>query len=290
MEPRVFGINAMVADMEALLRRLVGDDIDLALASAAGLWPVELVPGKLEEVFLALVVDACEAMPAGGTLRITTSNLRSPEGLAPGDYVLLSVSDTGRSVSDAVRAAIRGRGKGREGLGIRLAFEVAEMAGGHVDIQANGEDGTDVRLLLARADRPSDQAELREAAGLQAGTETVMIVEDERSLASVAGRVLSRLGYSVHTAYSAESALRLLGELTQPVHLLITDMMLPGMDGASLARAAREVRPEIKVLFMSGFSEESLRLKGAVGPGVQLLEKPFTVDGLAARVRAALAS
>lgn len=289
MGPRVFGINAMVADMEPLLRRLVGDDIDLALAEAAGLWPVELVPGKLEEVFLALVVDGAEAMPAGGTLRITTSNVRNPESLAPGDYVLLSVSDTGRSVSDAVRAAIRGRGKGREGLGIRLAFEVAEIAGGHVEILPNGDDGTEVQLLLPRADRAPHEADLLEAAGLQTGTETILIVEDEKSLASVAGRVLSRLGYSVHTAYSAESALRQLGEIQHPVHLLLTDMVLPGMDGVSLSRQARDVRPGLKVLFMSGFSEESLRLKGAVGPGVHLLEKPFTVDGLAARVRAALA-
>ncbi len=288
MESRVFGINAMVADMEPLLRRLVSDDVDLALAAAAGLWPVELIPGKLEEVFLALVVDSCDAMPSGGTLRITTANIRNPEALARGDYVLLSVSDTGRSVSDAVRAAIRGRGKGREGLGIRLAFEIGDSAGGHVEIVPNGPDGTEVRLLLPRADRASSTGDLREAAGLQTGSETILIVEDEKSLASVAGRVLSRLGYSVLTAYSAESALRVLDEHQGPVQLLLTDMMLPGMDGASLAREAHTRRRDIKVLFMSGFSEESLRLKGAVGPAVHLLEKPFTVEGLAARVRAAL--
>lgn len=279
----------MVADMEPLLRRLVGDAVDLALSEAAGLWPVELVPGKLEEVFLALVVDGCDSMPGGGTLRITTANVSRPEGLAEGDYVLLAVSDTGRALSDAVRAAIRGRGKGREGLGIRLAFEIAENAGGHVDIVPNGKDGTEVRLLLPRADRPSDASDMLEAAGLQLGSETVLIVEDEKSLASVAGRVLSRLGYSVHTAYSAEAALKVLGTVTDPVHLLITDMVLPGKDGAALAREARVLRPALKVLFMSGYSEESLRLRGAVGPGVHLLEKPFTVEGLAARVRAALA-
>jgi CheY-like chemotaxis protein len=288
MEPRVFGINAMVADMEPLLRRLVGDDVDLALSEAAGLWPVELVPGKLEEVFLALVVDGCEAMPAGGTLRITTANVSRPEGLPEGDYVLLSVSDTGRAVSDAVRAAIRGSGKGREGLGIRLAFQIAEAAGGHVDILPNGAEGTEVRLLLPRADRAPSPADLLEAAGLQTGSETVLIVEDEKSLASVAGRVLARLGYSVKTAYSAEGALKILAE-PDAVHLLITDMMLPGMDGAALARQATQERPGLKVLFMSGYSEESLRLRGSVGPGAHLLEKPFTVEGLAARVRAALA-
>jgi hypothetical protein len=289
VEPRVFGINAMIADMEPLLRRLVGNDVDLALAEAAGLWPVQLVPGKLEEVFLALVVDGCGAMPNGGTLRIGTENVSRPEGLQEGDYVLLSVSDTGRPVSDAVRAAIRGRGKGREGLGIRLAFEIAEGAGGHVDIVPNAPDGTEVRLLLPRADRPSDESDMLEAAGLQTGGETVLIVEDERSLASVTGRVLSRLGYSVLTAYSAETALNMLTATPRPVHLLITDMVLPGMDGAALARQARNRRPDLKVLFMSGFSEESLRMRGAVSSSAHLLEKPFTVEGLAARVRAALA-
>ncbi len=290
MEERVFGINAMVADMEPLLRRLVADDVDLALAEAAGLWPVELIPGKLEEVFLALVVDGCDAMPRGGTLRITTSNVRNPEALPRGDYVLLSVSDTGRSVSDAVRAAIRGRGKGREGLGIRLAFEIADSAGGHVEIIPNGPDGTEVRLLLPRAERASDVMELREAAGLATGSETVLIVEDEKSLASVAGRVLSRLGYSVLTSYSAESALRILDEHQGPIQLLLTDMVLPGMDGAALAREAHNRRRGIKAVFMSGHPEDNLRLKGAVGPSVHLLEKPFTVEGLAARVRAALDS
>lgn len=290
MDARVFGINAMIADMEPLLRRLASEDMDLALAEAAGLWPVALVPGKLEEVFLALVVDACDAMPGGGTLRIATANISRPEGLPAGDYVMLSVSDTGRSVSDAVRAAIRGRGRGREGLGIRLAFELADTAGGHVDIQPNAPDGTEVRLLIPRADRPYDEHELREAAGLPAGSERVLIVEDEQSLASVTSRVLTRLGYSVHTAYSSEAALKLLAAAAEPFQLLITDMVLPGMDGAALAREAARRCPAIKVLFMSGYSEDSLRLRGQVGAGAHLLEKPFTVDGLAARVRAALAT
>lgn len=288
MDARVFGLNAMIADMEPLLRRLVGDDVDLAFVQAAGLWPVELAPGKLEEVFLALAVDACEAMPRVGTLRIETGNVSRPADLAPGDYVLLAVSDTGRPVSDAVRGAIRGRGKGREGLGIRLAFEIAELAGGHVDIVPSGPGGTEVRLLLPRADRPFDQADQRDAAGLQRGTETILIVEDEKSLASVAGRVLTRLGYSVLTSYSAEAALRQLAGYQGVVHLLLTDLMLPGMDGAALAREVSAGRPDIRVLFMSGYSEESLRLKAAVGPDVLLLEKPFTLEGLAARVRAAL--
>ncbi len=287
MDPRTFGINAMLADMEPLLRRLTGDGIELAFIQAAGLWPVQLPPGKLEEVFLAIAVDACHAMVGGGTLRVETANASRPDGLPAGDYVMLAISDTSRQLSEAVRGAVRGHGR-REGLGIRLAYEIADAAGGDVELEPNGEGGMTVRLLLPRADAPLPARDLGEAAGLATGSETILIVEDEKTLMSVASRVLTRLGYSVLSALTAEAAVRELEQFPGPVHLLLTDLVLPGMDGVSLAAEVRKRRPDVKVLYMSGYSQDALQLRGVVGADFQLLEKPFTLEGLAQRVRSVL--
>lgn len=294
MEPRVFGVNAMIADMEPLLHRVMGEEVELAAVQAAGLWAVRLPPGQLEEAFLALAVDACGAMGGEGTLEVETANARLDEtgarrspGAIPGDYVRLSLSDTGRGVGEAVKAVVRGQGT-REGLGLRLAYEVAERAGGRVEIAERPGGGMTVRLFLPRADAPVAPVEAGDAAGLQTGSETILIVEDEKSLMSVAHRVLTRLGYSVVTASSGEAALKQAQAHPDPIHLLLTDLILPGVDGATLSKRMRAQRPDLKVLFMSGYSEEALRLRGAVEPGFVLLEKPFTLEGLAAKVRAVL--
>lgn len=294
MNERVFGVNAMIADMEPLLHRLTGDGIELAAVQAAGLWPVKLEPGRLEEVFLALAVDACNAMAGGGTLKVETANARLDEAYVrqhpdarPGDYVLLAVTNTSRGLSEAVKAAVRGHGR-REGLGIRLSFEIAERAGGHVQLTDAPGGGATVRIYLPRADAAVPASDAADAGGLATGTETVLVVEDEKSLLSVATRVLTRVGYSVITASSGEAALKGLTSDARPVHLLLTDLVLPGMDGVTLSQRVRALRPDIKVLFMSGYSEDSLRLKDAVGPGFVLLEKPFTLEGLTRKVRDAL--
>ena len=276
----------MLADMEPIMRRLVGDHIDLAYVQKAGLWPVQLPPGKLEEFLLANAVDACEAMPQGGTLRLATTNMKAPEGLPTNDAVALSVSDTGRTVSDAMRAAVRGHGR-REGLGVRLGFETAESFGGRLDVTANRGGGITVQLILPRANADEDEAP---ASGIgHQATETIMVVEDDQSMMSATSRVLTRLGYSVLTAMSAEAAMRQLEAYDGEIHLLLTDIVLPGMDGLALAREFRKAKPQTRIAYMSGYSEQALRMRGTVEPGVPLLEKPFTFEGLAAMVRKALA-
>lgn len=284
MDTRTFGINALLADMEPIMRRLVGDHIDLAYVQKAGLWPVQLPPGKLEEFLLANAVDACEAMPQGGTLRLATANLRAPDGLPTTDAVALSVSDTGRTVSDAMRAAVRGHGR-REGLGIRLGFETAEVFGGRLDVTANKSGGITVMLVLPRAQSDEEESP---AAGVHPATETILVVEDDQAMMSATSRVLTRVGYSVLTALSAESALRQLESYEGDIHLLLTDIVLPGQDGLALAREVRRLRPGIRIAYMSGFSEEALRMKGNVESGVPLLEKPFTFEGLVSLVRRTL--
>ena len=284
----VFGINAMLADMEPLLRRLTSSDIDVAYQQSAGLWRVELPTGKLEEVLLALAIDAVDAMKDRGVLRVATANVRDPEGLPAGEYVHLSVSDTARHVSNALASAVRGRGT-REGLGIRLGIGIAETAGGRLDLAPNPGGGLTVHLVLPRA-RGGEAERPPEDAQPATGSATILVVEDDKLVMSAAGQSLTRLGYSLLLAPSAEAALRQLEQHEGTVHLLLTDIMLPGMDGIALARETRARRPGIKVLYMSGYSEEALRLKDAADPGVQLLEKPFTFKGLAAAVKKSLES
>lgn len=285
MESRTFGINAMLADMEPIMRRLVGDVVDLAYVQKAGLWPVQLPAGKLEEVLLANAVDACEAMDQGGTLRLTTSNMRAPDGLPTQDGVSLSISDTARTVSDAVRSAVRGHGR-REGLGIRLGFEVAEVYGGRLDVIANKTGGITVQLILPRAFSGAEE-EPPLSPNASTASETVLVVEDDQAMMSATSRVLTRLGYSVLTALNAEAALRQLQAHEGELHLLLTDMVLPGMDGLTLAREVTKRRPDIKLIYMSGYSEDALRMRDT---SVPLLEKPFTFDGLAGLVRKVLDS
>ena len=285
MDTRTFGLNAMLADMEPIMRRLVGDQIDLAYVQKAGLWPVQLPPGKLEEVLLANAVDACEAMEQGGTLRLSTGNMKAPEGLPTMDAVALSVSDTARTVSDAVRAAVRGHGR-REGLGIRLGFEIAETFGGRLDVMANKGGGITVMLILPRASSGAEDAPV--PGDMPPATETILVVEDDQAMMSATSRVLTRLGYSVLSSANAEGALRQLASHDGEIHMLLTDIVLPGMDGMSLAREVRRKRPEVRVAYMSGYSEEALRMKGRVDPGIPMLEKPFTYEGLAGMVRKVL--
>ncbi len=286
MNTSVFGINAMLADMEPLLRRLTSSNIDIAYQQSAGLWRVELPTGKLEEVLLALVIDAVHAMREQGVLRVSTANVANPEGLPAGEYVRLSVSDTAQNVSRALAGAVRGRGT-REGLGIRLGIEVAETAGGRLDLAPNPGGGLTVDLILPRS-RHGEAERPPEDTAPATGSATILLVEDDKLVMSAAGQSLTRLGYSLLLAPTAEAGLRQLEQHQGPVHLLLTDIMLPGMDGLALAREARARRPDIRVLYMSGYSEDSLRLKDAADPQVHLLEKPFTFKGLAGAVKKAL--
>jgi two-component system cell cycle sensor histidine kinase/response regulator CckA len=288
MNTSIFGINAMLADMEPLLRRLTSDDIDVAYQQSAGLWRVELPTGKLEEVLLALAIDAVHAMGDRGVLRVSTANVTDPEGMKRGAYVRLSVSDTRRSVSSALASAVRGRGT-REGLGVRLGIEVAEAAGGRLDLAPNPGGGVTVHLVLPRA--ASGEAEQPpEDPEAATGSATILVVEDDKLVMSATGQSLTRLGYSLLLAPSGEAALRQLESHPAPVHLMLTDIMMPGMDGLTLAREVKKLRPETRILYMSGYSEEALRMKDALDPQLALLEKPFTFKGLAAAVKKALGS
>ncbi|MGD0993431.1 MAG: response regulator [Gemmatimonadales bacterium] len=308
--PVVFSVNPMIADMDPVVRRVVGDRVELATIQGAGLWPVRLRPGELEQALLALVISACDAMPSGGTLRITTCNVtldeeyaRRFQDVAPGDYVLLEVADTGPGLSDSAKARIlesflapTAAGQATA-LAFSMTYGMLRRAGGHLELAGAAGAGTVVRVYLPRAGAAVAPAEAREVANLPGGTETILVVEDETSLLNLTSRILTRLGYGVLKAASGEDALRFLGAPTsggsapaagQTIRLLLTDIMLTGMDGLALSRMATERRPAIKVVFMSGHSAEAMRLAEAAGPEFTLLQKPYTVAELAQAVRAAL--
>ncbi len=314
METRVFNVNPMIADMDPLLRRVAGHRIELATVQGAGLWPVEMGPGELEQILLALTVSACEGMPSGGTLMIVTRNVQLDEeyarrfaGVKPGDYVLLEVADTGPGLGDAVKARILESFLGpaapahATALAFTLAYGIVRRAGGHLELVGAPRAGTAVRIYLPRAVSPVAREDLRGVSGLPGGNETILIVEDEKSMLSVTSRVLARLGYGVLTATNGEEAMKVLAGLggVPPVagappaaaaglRLLLADIGLPGMDGVMLAGQVRAAHPGTKVVFMTGQSADPRALLDAAGPDYTLLEKPFTHTLLAQTVRLAL--
>lgn len=291
---RTFGINAMIADMEPLWQRVLGSRIEYGSVQSASIWPVSLPPGELELTVLAVVVDLCAAMEEGGTLTIETRNVQLDDisaarfkGVAPGDYVALAIGGSGRTPLAALARAVLSAAP-LSGLGVKLMFDLAARAGGFVDIEEH-DDATQLRLHLPRA-VSAMRAETGVTSGLPTGTETVLVVEDVRSLMLATQRVLTRLGYSVLAAGSAEAAIKQTGGYAGNIDLLLSDVALPGMDGVALARRLSQERPNLKVLFMSGFSEHALRLPEAMPSGFALIEKPFSASTLAQAVRDALGS
>lgn len=289
---RTFGINAMIADMEPLWHRVLNSNIEYASVQSASIWPVSLPPGELELTVLALVVDVCAAMEAGDTLTIETRNVHIDglsasrfRGVAPGDYVTLAIGGSGRaSLAALTQAMLSPAAQG--GIGVKLMFDLAARSGGFVDVEEHG-DTTQLRLHLPRA-VSATLADKVGTSGLPTGTETVLVVEDLHSLMLATQRVLTRLGYSVLAAGSAEVAIKQARGLVGDIDLLLTDVSLPGMDGVALAHRLCQERPSLKVLFMSGFSEQALRLPEALPSGFALVEKPFTASTLAQAVRNAL--
>ncbi len=283
----MIGLNALVNDMQGLLRRVAGDGVELATMAATGLWPVRVQAGALEELFLVLVVDACRGMPNGGTLTIETRNVTlaagdpaRPAQLAPGHYVALAVGDTGRAPGDVLRAAMRGTG--RDGLGVRLALELAEANGGYAVVLQQMGGGTTVLVLL-----PSAEPETAAGPAPRGAGTTVLVVDDDRLMLRAAARAVRLLGYTAIEADSPEAAMRACEAAGGQVQLLLTDVVLPGMDGPELAARITKRWPAVRTLFMSGFSEDALALRDAA-PSAVLVEKPFSVDGLAAKLRVVL--
>jgi PAS domain S-box-containing protein len=302
IRPEVLSLNDIVAGVEPLLRRTVGEHIDLVTSLDADLWSVLADRGHLEQVLVNLVVNARDALPGGGKLAIDTANVLVDEayaahrpGLAPGRYARLRVSDTGTGMDSETLARVfepffttKPTGQGT-GLGLATVYGLITQAGGHPELYSEPGLGTTFSGLLPATEETAETVRRPEASSVgPTHGETVLVVEDEPSLRDMVDRILTRHGYSVRNATTADDALQQAGNLDQPVDLLLTDVVMPVMLGREVAARVQAIRPDTPVLYMSGYAQDLLDAQGTLEPDADLLEKPFTEDGLVRKVREVL--
>lgn len=297
--PKSVDVNALIVSLEDLLRRTIGETLDLDIAAAPDLWCTLCDPNQLESALLNLAINARDAMPDGGHLKIATQNVRvdainaDAPTLTPGDYICISVSDTGTGMSpDVVARAFdpffttKPIGQGT-GLGLSMIYGFARQSNGHVSIDSRLGVGTAVKLYLPRheGDAAAHDADPLKGDQHVATGETLLVVEDEPVVRSVIVDMLQDEGYRVLEAVDGPSGLRVLRE-TPKIDLLVTDIGLPGMNGRQLADQARETRPDLKILFITGYSESVVMAKGFLLPGMEMITKPFDLDHFLRRIRA----
>ena len=301
VEPRVIDLSELLANTEKMLRRLVGEDVDLVLRPARGLGLVRVDPSSIEQVVMNLVVNARDAMPTGGRLTLETANVdldaayaRSHHGVQPGPYAMLAVSDTGTGMDAATLARIfdpffttKEQGKGT-GLGLSTVFGIVQQSDGNIWVQSTLGLGTTFKVYLPTVDARADALPSAADPGLRRGTETVLLVEDEDQVRAVARSILHRYGYEVIEARDAADALLYCARHPGTIHLLLTDVVMPQMSGPELARRVIACRPSIKVLCMSGYTDDSMVRHGVLAAALAYIQKPITPDGLARRVREVL--
>ena len=307
LAPKVLGLNAVVAHMQKMLRRLLGEDIELSVTLAPEAGSVNADPGQLEQVLLNLAVNARDAMPTGGRLNIETIRVTPASELAerrhrlpPGDYACLAVTDTGNGMDEATQAHLFepffttkevGRGTG---LGLATVYGIVKQSGGYIWVYSEVGHGTTVKVYLPRvpADEvapslsaPAPAAEPSEARG---GPETVLLVEDAAPVRSLARRSLEARGYTVLDAADGATALDLAARHRGGIDVLVTDVVMPGMSGRELAERLAPERPRMKVLYTSGYTDDAMVRQGVLTAGVAFLQKPFVPETLARKVREVL--
>lgn len=302
VQPRIVNLNKVVGDLGQMLRRIIGEDVQLVTKLPKGLAQVKADPAQIEQVIVNLAVNARDAMPTGGQLFIETANTVLDEIYAashveatPGEYVMLSVSDTGVGMSNEVKAHLfepffttKERGQGT-GLGLPTVFGIVKGSGGHIRVHSEEGLGTCFYIyfpVTRESAMPAKSPALQSAA--LRGTETVLVVEDEASVRDLAVHILESRGYKVLAAENGRGALRLSEEYQGPIHLLFTDVVMPEMSGKVLARKLRAQRQGLRVLYMSGYNEDFIAHHGGLGEGAVVLTKPFTLEALLHRVRLVL--
>jgi PAS domain S-box-containing protein len=298
--PKVIDLDAIVAGMDKFLRRIVGEDVDLVSSRENALWRVRADPGQIEQVIMNLVVNARDAMPTGGKLTIETKNAeldadytRLHLGVTPGPHVMLAVSDTGIGMDAATQARIfepfftTKEGKGT-GLGLSIVFGIARQCGGSVWVYSEPGRGTTFKVYFPRVDGDTAVARETSAPKTLRGTETVLLVEDQEQVRAVALGILKRSGYHVLVAQNAGEALLMCEKHPGKIHLLLTDVVMPQMSGTELARRLAQTRADMKVLCMSGYTDDSIVRHGVLESGVAFLQKPFSPQSLTRKVREVL--
>ena len=302
LAPTVLDLNALIANLEKMLHRLIGEDFQLITVLDRVIGRVKADPGQIEQIILNLAVNARDAMPKGGRLTIETQDVDLDETYArehvtvrPGSYVMLAVTDTGEGMSAETKAHMfepffttKGQGKGT-GLGLATVYGIVKQSGGYVWVYSERGRGTTFKVYLPRVEGDAEAIEARrpDRAALR-GTETILLVEDDESVRTLTRILLEANGYMVWEATGIEDALKAAREGAGPIHLLLTDVVMPEMSGSELAARIVAFRPDIRVLYMSGYTDDAVVRHGLVAEGLSFLQKPFTPDALALKVRQVL--
>jgi two-component system, cell cycle sensor histidine kinase and response regulator CckA len=301
LQPKVLDLNDAVAEVQKMLARVIGEDVELGMKLHSALAPVKADPGQVEQVLMNLAINARDAMPHGGRLTMETSNMEMGSeqaremGLANGRYVMLKVTDTGHGMDATTMSHIfepffttKPVGKGT-GLGLATVYGIVKQSGGGIRVESEVGRGAEFQIFL-----PAVQIENRNGSATKAGekvgggTETILLVEDEPDLRELARIFLEAYGYQVLEAESAEQAIELADGYPAPIHLLLTDVIMPGLSGRQLAESLLGKRADIRVVYMTGYTDDMVVQHKVLEPGVKLLQKPFTKSDLALKVRSTL--
>ena len=299
--PRVVSLNAVVESLQKILRRVIGEDVELATQLTPELGAVRADVGQLEQVLMNLAVNARDAMPTGGKLTIETANVehdpayaREREAAAVRRFVMLAISDTGCGMDEATKARIfepffttKGPGKGT-GLGLATVYGIVRQAGGFIWVYSEPGHGTSFKIYLPQVDAPAEDLASAGSTRAPGGTETVLLVEDAAAVRAVAKQVLERLGYTVLEAPNGQVALHLAQQHRGEIHMLLTDVVMPGMSGREVAERLARARSGIKLLFASGYTDDSIVRHGILESGTAYLQKPVSPESLARKVREVL--
>jgi signal transduction histidine kinase/CheY-like chemotaxis protein len=300
LQPRVVDLNRTLNSLATMLRRLLGEDIELSLATAPDAYGVYADPGQLEQVIVNLAINARDAMPTGGKLTVETANVQLDDafaanhlGVVPGPYLMVSVSDTGVGMDEATRAQIfepffttKGPDKGT-GLGLAMVFAIVDQSGGTIWVYSEPDRGSTFKIYLPRATRTSE-AVPAVSSSPAGGSETILLVEDDEPVRVLVRTILRRNGYRVLEASNGGEALLISDQFASTIHLLLSDVIMPRMSGSQIAERLTAQRKDMKVLFMSGYTDDAIVIHGILERGVAFLQKPVSSDALLRKLREVL--
>ncbi len=299
LQPQVLDLNEVVANMDRMLQRLIGEDIQLLTVLDPELWPVKVDPGQIEQVIMNLAVNARDAMPGGGKLTIETANVILDEGYArrhvsvkPGPCVMLAVTDAGSGMDKETQSHLfepffttKRTGEGA-GLGLSTVYGIVKQSGGNIWAYSELGQGTTFKIYLPRVEEAVKTYRPKTAPAVSpGGSETILLVEDEEAVRTIVSKILQNRGYTVLEAHHGNEALQICERHEGPIHLMVTDVVMPQVSGRELAERLTLLRPEIRVLFMSGYPDNAIVHHGVLGAGTAFLQKPFTLNALECKVR-----
>lgn len=305
LDPRVLDLNQVVSDMDKMLRRVIGEDIELVTLFGPELGRVKVDPSQIEQIIMNLAVNSRDAMPHGGKLTIETANIeldaaysRRHATVTPGAYVMLAISDTGSGMDAETQSRIfepffttKGRGQGT-GLGLSTVYGIVKQSGGNIWVYSEVGQGTVFKIYFPRVNQDTEVTRPAASVPVEAlrGSETILLVEDEAAVRNLVREVLGKNGYTVLEAHHGGEALRLAMQHAGPIHLLLTDVVVPQLSGRQLAERLATFRPETRVLYMSGYTDNAIVHHGVLDAGIAFLQKPFTPETLLRKLRFLLAS